>query len=192
MLTRKQALISLAVIFIAVLLLASFRLEEIRTNRPNEVVLNYNLYGTIWVKKNNQLIYYSSGLDPLTNLGFNLTFAKLSGSNSYNLTTYNLNATIVSLGNYTGTNLNSSSTILQGEFIRNSTTIHAQVYNGYNLTALFNGFSGSNSSNCMGINYNGVALGNQDLFAYTTFNLITGIDSTFSITCELQISGTTS
>lgn len=189
----NKLLLGITVFFIVLLFVSSihviFHSSTFPNNREN---LGFSLYATIWINQNGKLVYYQSGLDPLTDLGFNLTFAKLSGSSSYNLTTYNMNATYISLGNYTASaSLNSTCIVLPNEFIRNSTTIHAQVYNGYNLTCLFNGFSGTNSSNCFGINYS-PNFNSNDLFAYTSFSQITGIDNTFSITIEAQITGTTS
>jgi hypothetical protein len=153
--------------------------------------LSYNVYATLTITKNGKLFLYWSGLDPLTNLGFNLTCAKLSGSNSYNLTTYNLNTTFVVLANYTTITPNSGSVTLQNEFMIVSGIIHAQVYNGYNITGTFSGFTGTNSTNVFGLCYEN-GLGNNALFAYTTFNLITGIDNTFTFTIEIQIQETTS
>ena len=142
--------------------------------------------------QNGKLVYHFSGLDPLTNLGLNLTFCKLTGivANGYNGTTYNLNTTYVSLGNYTSA-MDATTTTLTGEFIKVSGTIHNVVYNGFNITGSFSGFTGTNSSNCMGLNYENSNIGQNALFGYTTFGLVTGIDSTFVITAEIQVQGTT-
>jgi hypothetical protein len=152
--------------------------------------LSYNVYATITVTENGKLLFYWAGLDPLTNLGLNLTCAKLSGSNSYNLTTYNLNTTFVVLANYTTITPSASSVVLQNEWIIVSGVIHAQVYNGYNVTGSFSGFTGTNSTNAFGLCYEN-GLGNNALFGYTIFNLITGIDNTFTFTIEIQIQETT-
>jgi hypothetical protein len=150
--------------------------------------LRVSVYATVTFYRAGRVVYYFAGLDPLTKLGLNLTFAKLSGSNSYNLTTYSMNSTFVSLGNYT-TVMTSDTTQLAGEFIRVAGVVHAQVYNGFNVTGSFSGFAGTNSSNCMGLEYAGSGFGN-DLFGYTTFGLVTGIGSDWSITAEIQVVGT--
>lgn len=161
-------------------------------NITNKNSLGLNVYATITFVKNGKILYYFSGLDPLTNLGLNLTFAKLTGSSTYNLTTYKMNTTYVSLGNYT-TAMNGATTALSGEFVRVLGTIHAQVYNGFNITGTFDSSNlfGTNSSNCMGLNYEGSTIGMNDLFGYTTYALVTGIDSSFVITAEIQVQGTT-
>lgn len=182
------------VMFIIILALAQFdrtlQIQQIDTT-SKKYGLFYNVYATITFSRFGKVVYYYSGLDPLTNLGLNLTFTKLTGVNSYNLTTYNMNTTFVSLGNYT-TAMTGATTQLTGEFIRVSGTIHAQVYNGFNITGVFQApeLQGTNSSNCMGVEY-GSSSFNNDLFGYTTFNLITGIDNTFVITAEIQVQGTT-
>lgn len=192
---NKLALFTLTIIAISVLfsawLLSSIPQKTTLDHASGlKYGLGYNVYATITFTQNGKLVYYYSGLDPLTNLGLNLTFAKLTGSSTYNLTTYNMNTTYVSLGNYTSA-MNGATTALTGEFVRVSGTIHAQVYNGYNITGTFSGLAGTNSSNCMGVNYASSTIGQNDLFGYTTFNLVTGIDSTFVITAEIQVQGTT-
>lgn len=186
---RNILLLSVSVAFIIILLLSSFSF----TPTPKYTIeFGINVYATISFYKNGKLIYHFSGLDPLTNLGLNLTFCKLTGitTNGYNSTTYNLNTTYISLGNYTSV-MDSTTTTLTGEFIKVSGTIHAVVYNGFNITGSFSGFSGTNSSNCMGLSYENSNIGQNALFGYTTFGLVTGIDSTFVITAEIQVQGTT-
>ena len=191
---QKKLLIA-TLIVIDILLTVSilpFLLPVSEKINPVEIVnLKYSIFASITFSKNGKIVYEYSGLDPLTNLGLNLTFAKLSGSSTYNLTTYNMNTTYVSLGNYT-TAMNGDTVALSGEFIRVSGTIHAQVYNGFNVTGIFQNLAGTNSSNCMGLNYESASIGQNDLFGYLTFGLVTGIDSTFIITAEIQIQGTTS
>jgi hypothetical protein len=192
---RKIALFSVSMITIFILILG-FSLNSFNNSfinqKGNTMSINYQVNAEITFKKNGKVVYHFSGLDALTNQGLNLTFCKLTGDNTfYNMTTYNMNTTRVSLGNYT-TALSSSSTNLGGEWIRVSGTIHAQAYNGFNITGTFSGLTGTNSSNCMGIEYGGATMNNNDLWGYITFSQITGIDSSFTITAEIQVIGTTS
>ena len=167
-------------------------IKPIQDSTSHKYGLSYNIYATVWFYQGNRLKFYFSGIDPLTNLGLNITCAKLTGSNSYNLTTYNENATFIVLANYTTVTPSASSVVLQGEWINVTGVIHAQVYNGWNITGTFSGFAGSNDTNCFGLDYES-GLGSNSLFGYTTFSLITGITSSFtSITVEIQIQETTS
>lgn len=182
---QLKALLVLSVITILLFALGcSIHLVSVQTG--NNASLNYNIDSTIYFYQNGHLVHVEYGHEPLTNLGLNLTFAKLTGSLSYNQSTYLLNTTFVSLGDGS---VSATITKLPNEFIRVSGVIHAQVYNGFNITGTFTGFSGTNSSNCMGINYESASLGFNDLFAYVAFSEVTGIDSSFTITCEIQVSG---
>jgi len=180
--------------------------SQVQNSKPlNTVVFQQNIYVTITATRNGKLVYYMTGLDPLTNLGLNVTFCKIVGNQTssnwlYNITQYNENITYVELGyySYAGIAPNSTNTSLIGEFIRTTGSVHAETYNSFNITGVFSGTStqylaGSNSSNCMGISINGdgLSIGSNDLYGYTTFSTITGIDNTFTITCEIEVSGTT-
>jgi len=145
-----------------------------------------SIHSTITMTKNGVKVFEQYHAGAITNLGANLTMTKLTGnvSNAYNGTTYNLNLTYISIGNK-GT-LDASSTVLPGEWNRTAATMHDCVFNGFNLTAVFKGTTGTQTADCLGINYeNGIA--NNALWGYDTFTEVTGIDSTFTITIESKV-----
>ena len=132
------------------------------------------------------LAQYHAGA--ITNLGKNITLAKLTGDSSYyNMTTYNLNTTYISIGNQ-GT-LNTGSTVLPGEWNRTLGTVEDQDYDSFNLTCTFNpDASGPYTADCIGINFESGIGKDQSLFAYDTFSEVTGIDDSFTITVEFIVS----
>jgi hypothetical protein len=189
---RGVGVCCVVVALVAVLFVAGVFLSGVVEVSHRGFEFGVNVFASVKFERGGKVVYYFSGLDPLTNLGLNLTFAKLTGNftSGHNSTTYILNATGITLG-YCTSGPNASSTILDTEFARNgSAYLHDKVYNGYNLTSVFTGFTGTNSSNCMGVNYGGSGKQN-DLFGYSTFSTVSGIDSSFTITCEIQVQGTT-
>jgi hypothetical protein len=117
--------------------------------------------------------------------GLNLTFAKLTGNTTdYNMTTYDLNLTYVGIGDQ-GT-LDTDSVVLPGEWNRTAAdTQHDLDYNTCNWTLVIHPDSGPYTADCLGVYYE--ATGNS-LFLYDTFSEVSGIDDTFTITLEIQLS----
>lgn len=121
----------------------------------------------------------------VTKLGLNLTFAKLLGNaTAYNMTTYPYNLTHVGIGNQ-GT-LNTDSVVLPGEWNRTvADTQHTLSYNSANWTLVIHPGTGPYTADCLGVYYHA---SNNALFLYDTFSEVTGIDDTFTITLEIQLS----
>ena len=132
--------------------------------------------------KDGELFFEQYHAGAMTKLGMNITLAKLTGDSWYNLTTYNLNETYISIGNQ-GT-LNSDSTVLPGEWNRTLAVVDNQDYNHFNITCTFYpDSSGPYTADCIGINLQD-GIGKNDLTGYDTFTEVTGIDETFTITVE--------
>jgi len=146
-----------------------------------------SVHATVTFYKDGVKVFEQYHAGYVTKLGLNVTFAKLTGNSSaYNVTQYTLNNTFVSIGNQGA--LTTDSVVLPGEWNRTSASMHDCVYNSFNLTAVFTGTVGSQTADCIGVNFqNGI--GNNALFAYDTFAEVTNIDSTFTITVEFKISG---
>lgn len=147
-----------------------------------------SIHANIIMTRNGVEVFHQYHAGAMTNLGANLTMAKLTGNltGAYNATTYMLNTTWISIGN-AGT-LNAASTVLPGEWNRTTTTMHDCTYNSFNLTAVFSGTTGTQTADCIGINYETGIGKDGTLWGYDTFTEVTGIDSTFTITIEFKIS----
>lgn len=126
---------------------------------------------------------YHSGI--VTDLGDNATLAKLFGDSSYNLTQYNMNATFISIGNLTS--MDSTHTILQGEWNRTAGTVEDQGASTLNITAIFYPDAGPYIADCIGLNLEGGIGVDDSLWAYDTFSEVTGIDDSFTINIEFSI-----
>jgi hypothetical protein len=191
---NKARKIGFSILFLLLCSFVGWNIYEIgmieKYGKQLQITIGYNVYAEITFIQYGKVKYHFSGLDPVTNLGLNLTFAKLTGyfTSAYNQSTYMQNCTYVSIGYGTPT---SSSTYLPVEWAKVSGTLHALVYNGFNITGTITPPASSNSANCMGINYEGTA-NSTSLYGYTTFSTVTGIDNTFTIVCEIQVQGTTS
>jgi len=123
-----------------------------------------------------------------TSLGMNVTFAKETGNATlYNMTQYNFNTTFVSIGNGTAPTI--ASTILPNEWAKVVGVQHAGTYGGYNITAVITPPVGPNWADCIGLNFEAVGLGFHDLIYYDTFSTVKGIDNSFTITVEFQVTG---
>lgn len=120
----------------------------------------------------------------VTKLGLNTTFSKLvgSGSDFYNLSVCLLNLTYVGIGDKGA--LTTDSTVLPGEWNRTTAVIHDEAYNSCNWTCTFYPDAGPYTADCLGLYYE--AAGNS-LWAYDTFAEVTGIDDTFTIVLEIQV-----
>ena len=127
---------------------------------------------------------YHAGV--VTNLGDNATLAKLFGDASYNLTQYDMNATYISIGN-AGT-LNTGITVLPAEWNRTVAVVEDQAQSQLNLTCTFYPDTGPYTADCIGLNLQSGIGVDDSLWAYDTFSEVTGIDSTFTINIEFQVS----
>lgn len=146
-----------------------------------------SIHTTITMEKDGEIVFKEHHPGNVTKLGLNFTFAKLTGNTTfYNATSlWDLNLTHVSIGNQ-GT-LDLDSTELPGEWNRTAGNQHTLVYNGFNITAVFYPDSGPYTADCLGINYES-GIGNGALWGYDTFTEATGIDDTYTITIEIQVS----
>jgi hypothetical protein len=103
----------------------------------------------------------------------------------YAIAAYTLNTTHVSIGNGTVTQ---ASTVLPNEWARVQGNQHDAVPGGWNMTATITPPVGPNWADCIGLNC-GAGAGANDLMYYDTFTTVTGIDSSFTITVEFQVTG---
>jgi hypothetical protein len=116
-----------------------------------------------------------------------MTMSKLTGNmTAYNATVYTYNLTYISIGNQGS--LSASSTVLPGEWNRTSATMHDNAYNTFNLTATIKPGTGPYTADCIGVNWESGIAKDLTLWGYDTFAEVTGIDNTFTITIEIQIS----
>jgi len=144
----------------------------------------------VTIEKSGKTILRQYHAGYVTKIGMNFTLGKLTGNTTlYNGTqfyTNNYNITYVSIGNQ-GT-LNTDSTVLPGEWNRTSATQHDGLYNSCNWTAVFTGTTGSQTADCVGLNWvSGIGMP-YSLFCFDSFSEVTGIDSTFTITIEFKVS----
>jgi hypothetical protein len=149
--------------------------------------LSVHVTASFW--KDGVLLHSAYHAGAVTQLGLNVTFAKLLGAATfYNLTQYNLNVTYMSIG-YNTSNLTPALTCLPNEWNRTAATPHDATYNSCNWTAVIHPDTGPYTAQCFGINFEG-GIGNNALFAYDSYpTQVTGIDSTFTITLEFKVSG---
>lgn len=124
----------------------------------------------------------------VTDLGDNATLAKLFGDSDYNLTQYDMNATYISIGN-DGGGLATTSTVLPAEWNRTIATVTDEAQSQLNLTCTFYpDDSGPYTADCIGLNFESGIGKDNNLWAYDTFSEVTGIDETFTINIEFQVS----
>lgn len=149
----------------------------------------YSVHATVTMWKDGVKISEEYHAGSVTQLGLNMTFAKLTGNSTvYNMTYYSFNNTFISIGNYTvSAALNTTCTKLPGEWNRTSANMHDCTYNSFNLTAIFYPDTGPYSANCIGVNFED-GIGNGALFAYDTVNQATGIDDSYTVVIEFKIS----
>lgn len=153
-------------------------------SNPEEVS---SVHCRIRIYKGTDLIMdqYHSGV--VTDLGDNVTIAKLFGDGDYNLTQYDMNATFISIGNYSS--IDSTATILPSEWNRTAGTVEDEGASTLNITAtIYPDASGPYIADCIGLNLEGTIGTPQSLWAYDTFTEVTGIDESFTINIEFSIS----
>jgi len=187
----KYKLMAIGIIFCAILASASvlsYYLGATSVNLNGSVGVDLetgSVHCRIRMWENDELVFdqYHSGV--VTDLGDNATLAKLFGDSDYNLTIYDLNATYISIGNEGS--LSSASTVLPGEWNRTAGTVEDQDQSTMNITATFYPDAGPYTADCIGLIFE-AGIGNNDLWAYDTFDEVTGIDDSFTINIEFKIS----
>ena len=140
----------------------------------------------IWKGDDLVLDEYHAGV--VTNLGDNQTLFKLFGDTDmqYGVIPFTDNATFISIGNQGS--LSTSSVVLPGEWNRTAGTVEDEAQSQLNITCTFYpDDSGPYTADCIGLNFNATASANN-LWAYDTFTEVTGIDDTFTINVEFQVS----
>lgn len=157
--------------------------------------LGYNITATVWIYHHDKLIYYYSGPDPFTTIAENLTIQKWTGNVTYfgSMTAYLYNCSWVSIGNGT---CSASTTYLPWEWDRVAASQTALTSTSFNMTATFTPPvtpPASVPADVMGINYQSLTANTSDLFAYFPWtSQVTGIDNTFTITINIEVSLATS
>ena len=190
---KYKRITAIGIIAIAMLVTAvfSYNLGVNNISIPGSVGVDLetgSIHCRIRMWQHGELIFdqYHSGV--VTDLGDNVTLAKIFGDSDYNLTQYDMNATFISIGN-DGGSLGASSTVLPGEWNRTAGTVEDEAASQLNITAtIYPNDSGPYTADCIGLNLES-GIGKDDaLWAYDTFSEVTGIDETFTITIEFQIS----
>ena len=153
-------------------------------NEINFSFTKHSVHTLITIYKGDQEVLKEYHAGAVTKLGLNTTFAKLTGNLTfYNISVSLLNLTFVGIGNK-GT-LDLDSEVLPGEWNRTAGTQHTLAYNGFNITATFHPDAGPYTADCLGLYYEAAG---ESLFAYDTFSEVTGIDASFTIVLEIQVS----
>jgi len=142
----------------------------------------------IQVWKGNELILDEHHAGVVTDIGDNMTLYWIFGDddmqNGSNL--YMNNATYISIGNQGS--LSSASTELPGEWNRTAATIEDETSSQLNLTCTFYPASGPYTADCIGLQWTSANATDNNLWGYDTFTEVTGIDDTFTINVEFQVS----
>lgn len=145
-----------------------------------------SIHATITMTRGGVKVFEQYHAGYITKLGMNCTMAKLTGNATYyNMTTYPLNITFISIGNK-GT-LDTDDTVLPGEWNRTTAVQHDTLYNSCNFTAVFYPSTGPYTADCIGLNWEGGIGNDYSLWGYDTFSEVTGIDPTFVVTIEFKI-----
>jgi len=181
-------ILTILILTITSLCLASFAILSQSKPKPQKGFASnicFEIHCLITMYQYDQLIFQQYHAGAVTKLGMNVTLAKLTGDSWYNLTTYNLNNTFISIGDQ-GT-LDTDSTVLPSEWNRTVAVVEDQAYNSFNLTCtMYPDDSGPYTADCIGINYES-GIGNNALWGYDTFTQVTGIDDTFTINIEFKV-----
>jgi hypothetical protein len=137
----------------------------------------------MWQNGNLVFDQYHSGV--VTDIGDNQTLAWIFGDADYGVADYLDNATYISIGNQGS--LSPASTQLPGEWNRTAGTVEDEDQSWLNLTVTFYPDDGGPyTADCIGLNWE--STGDSNLWAYDTFDEVTGIDETFTINIEFKVS----
>lgn len=144
-----------------------------------------SIHARIRIWKAGVLILDEYHAGAVTDIGDNQTAFWVFGATEMQEGPYMSNCTYISIGNQ-GT-LNTASTQLPGEWNRTSGTLEDFDQSQLNMTCTFYpDASGPYTADCIGINW--ASSGDGNLYGYDTFTEVTGIDETFTINVEFQIS----
>lgn len=132
-----------------------------------------------------ELVFDEYHAGAVTNIGDNQTMHWVFGDSDIgDSADYLDNATQISIGNQGS--LSTASTQLPGEWNRTAATVEDQVQSQINLTCTFYPDTGPYTADCIGLNWE--TSGDGNLWGYDTFTEVTGIDDTFTINVEFQVS----
>ena len=146
-----------------------------------------SIHATVTFYKDGTLYcqYHHAGV--VTDIGDNMTIFWISGDTDYKVSSmeYAWNITHIGIGDQGS--LSSTSTILPSEWNRTTiTTWDNKIQSTINFTTvIYPDAGGPYTADCIGLYIN--ATGNY-LWAYDTFTEVTGIDQTFTINIEFQVS----
>jgi len=191
-LSKKHVGLGVAIVALAVLVTA-FAMNAYWTAKVANFYGNVgidlvtrSIHASVKFYKDGELVFESYHPGNVTDIGDNQTLAWVFGDDDYNVTSYLKNSTYISIGNM-GI-LNESSTVLPGEWNRTSGTIKNETGSQLNITCTFEPDAGPYTADCIGINWEpGIGV-DGNLWASDIFNEVTGIDDTFTIDVEFQIS----
>jgi len=147
-----------------------------------------SVHSRIRIWKGDELILDEWNAGVVTDLGDNMTLFWVFGDTDMQVNTipYLDNGTYITIGNQGS--LTPTSTVLPGEWNRTLATVEDETQSQLNLTCIFYpDNSGPYTADCIGLNTNATASANN-LIMYDTFTEVTGIDDTFTINVEFQVS----
>jgi hypothetical protein len=151
------------------------------------VGLTHEIHCRIRMWKSGVLVFDEYHAGAVTDIGDNMTIYWESGDTNFKVGSmdYNWNISHIGIGDQ-GT-LTTASTVLPGEWNRTAiTTWDNQIQSTINYTTIiYPDAGGPYTADCIGLYIN--ATGNY-LWGYDTFTEVTGIDETFTINVEFQVS----
>jgi len=168
--------------------LMSFAPQKLNFNGSVNVDLEAkSIHATVTFYKEGKLYAQHHHAGVVTDIGDNMTIFWASGDSDFKVGSmlYSWNISHIGIGNQ-GT-LNSTSTVLPGEWNRTAiTSVDNKIQSTINFTTvIYPDSNGPYIADCIGLYIN--ATGNY-LWAYDTFTEVTGIDETFTINVEFQVS----
>jgi len=180
------ALVTASVVVTALLVSSFYTAQLLQVwGRVGITLETHSIHCTVTFYQDGEVVYRFHHPGNVTDIGDNQTLYWLFGDPAMTEGTYASNVTYISIGNQ-GT-LNDASTQLPGEWNRTLATIEYQTQSQLNLTCTFypdNG--GPYTADCIGLNY--AASGDGNLWAYDILDEVTGIDETFTIDVDFQVS----
>ena len=183
---------------VALLVISVFVTALIMQTYYNSQLLNFygnigvtfetgSVHSRIRIWKGDELVLDEWHAGVVTNIGDNQTLYWIFGDSAMKPSngSYTYNATYISIGNQTN-GLDSTATQLPNEWNRTTATIEDQTQSQLNLTCTFYPDVGAHKADCIGLNW--ASSGDNNLWAYDTFTEVTGLDDTFTINVEFQVS----
>lgn len=191
--TRKKfaasitASIAVTIIVMTWLFLSYNNVLFLSGNLNVNVASNTPIHGKVSFYRNGVLVASFVHPGEVTNIGLNYTLYKLFGNSTWQYADlpYLDNATYISIGNQGA--LSQASTVLPGEWNRTAGTISKNTGQSVlNISCTFYPAAGPYTADCIGLNLNATASANN-LWAYDTFVEVGGIDDTFTINVEFEV-----